>query len=331
VTILNQIYEEDFLGFSYGFRPGRSQHDALDALAFAIQQKPVNYILDADIKGFFDNLSKSWLVKFVEQRVADPRIRRLIQKWLNAGVMEDGIWSNTDVGTPQGSVASPLLANIYLHNVYDLWVHDWREKVATGEVIVIRYADDTVVGFQYKADADRFLEDLREQLRKFGLELNSDKTRRIEFGRYAEQNRKKREEGKPETFDFLGFTHICGKDRRGRFALKRKTIAKRMRAKLLEIKQELRQRMHDPVEQTGKWLRPVVQGYFRYHAVPGNLLQLKVFRERVKRLWRRSLRRRSQRHRPNWARVLQLVSRWLPEPRVLHPYPDARFVANHPR
>lgn len=199
VTILNQIYEEDFLGFSYGFRPGRSQHDALDALAFAIQQKPVNYILDADIKGFFDNLSKSRLVEFVEQRVADPRILRLIQKWLNAGVMEDGIWSNTEVGTPQGSVASPLLANIYLHNVYDLWVRDWRGKVATGEVIVIRYADDTVVGFQYKADADRFLEDLRERLREFGLELNSDKTRRIEFGRYAEQNRKKRGGRKPET------------------------------------------------------------------------------------------------------------------------------------
>jgi RNA-directed DNA polymerase len=238
VTILNQIYEEDFLGFSYGFRPGRSQHDALDALAFAIQRRQVNYILDADIKGFFDNLSKSCLLKFVEQRVADRRILRLIQKWLNAGVTEDGKWSNTEIGTPQGSVASPLLANIYLHYVFDLWVHAWRQEQARGEVIVVRYADDMILGFQYQADADRFLEDLRERLEKFGLELHPDKTRRIEFGRYAEQNRKKRGEGKPETFDFLGFSHICGKDRRGKFALKRKTIAKRMRAKLQEIKQE---------------------------------------------------------------------------------------------
>jgi len=331
VTILNQIYEEDFLGFSYGFRPGRSQHDALDALASAIQQREVNYILDADIRGFFDNLSKPWLLQFVDHRVADRRILRLIQKWLNAGVMEDGIWSNTEVGTPQGSVASPLLANIYLHYAFDLWVNVWRQKRALGAVIVVRYADDTVLGFQYQTDADRFLEDLRERLKKFGLELHPDKTRRIEFGRFAEQNRKKRGEGKPETFDFLGFSHICGKDRWGKFALKRKTIAKRMRAKLQAIKQELRRRMHDPVEQTGKWLKSVVQGYFNYHAVPGNLQRLKVFRERVKRLWRRTLRRRSEMHRPNWARILRLVSQWLPAPRVLHPYPDARFAANHPR
>jgi group II intron reverse transcriptase/maturase len=331
VTILNQIYEEDFLGFSYGFRPGRGQHDALDALAYAIQREPVNYILDADIKGFFDNLSKPWLVKFVEHRVADRRILRLIQKWLNAGVMEDGKWSSTEIGTPQGSVASPLLANIYLHYVFDLWVHAWRQKNARGEVMVVRYADDTVLGFQHQTDADCFLEDLRERLKKFGLELHPDKTRRIEFGRYAEQNRKKRGEGKPETFDFLGFSHICGKDRRGKFALKRKSIAKRMRAKLLEIKQELRRRMHDPVEQTGKWLRSIIQGYFNYHAVPGNMQRLKVFRERVLRHWRRALRRRSQAHRPNWARILRLVSYWLPEPRILHPYPDARFAASYPR
>ena len=331
VTILNQIYEEDFLGFSYGFRPGRGQHDALDALAFAIQREPVNYILDADIKGFFDNLSKSWLVKFVEHRVADRRILRLIQKWLNAGVMEDGKWSNTEIGTPQGSVASPLLANIYLHYGFDLWVHAWRQKKARGEVIVVRYADDTVLGFQHQTDADCFLEDLRARLKKFGLELHPDKTRRIEFGRYAEQNRNRRGEGKPETFDFLGFSHICGKDRRGKFALKRKSIAKRMRAKLLEIKQELRRRMHDPVEQTGKWLRSITQGYFNYHAVPGNMQRLKVFRERVLRHWRRALRRRSEAHRPNWARILRLVSYWLPEPRIIHPYPDARFAATYPR
>lgn len=228
-------------------------------------------------------------------------------------------------------MASPLLANIYLHHVFDLWVHAWRQKEALGTVIVVRYADDTVLGFQHQADADRFLEDLRERLKEFGLELHPDKTRRIEFGRYAEQNRKRRGEGKPETFDFLGFSHICGKDRRGKFALKRKTIAKRMRTKLQEIKQELRRRMHDPIEQTGKWLQSVIQGYFNYHAVPGNMQRLKVFSERGKRHWRRALRRRGQTHRPNWARILQLVSRWFPEPKILHPYPDARFAASHPR
>jgi group II intron reverse transcriptase/maturase len=331
ITILNQIYEEDFLGFSYGFRPGRSQHDALDALAVAITQKKVNYILDADIRSFFDNLRKDTLLKFVEQRVADRRILRLIQKWLNAGVMEDGIWSNPETGSPQGSVASPLLANIYLHYAFDLWVHAWRREKALGKMIVVRYADDTVLGFQYQKDADCFLQDLREQLKNLGLELHPDKTRRIEFGLFAERNRKKRGEGKPETFDFLGFTHICGKDRRGKFALKRKTIAKRMRAKLQEIKQELRRRMHDPVEQTGKWLQSVVRGYFNYHAVPGNMQRLKAFRTRVIRLWRWTLRCRSQKHRPNWARVLQLTERWLPEPRVLHPYPSVRFAATHPR
>ncbi len=331
ITILNQIYEEDFLGFSYGFRPGRSQHDALDALAVAITQKKVNYILDADIRSFFDNLRKDTLLKFVEQRVADRRILRLIQKWLNAGVLEDGIWSNPETGSPQGSVASPLLANIYLHYAFDLWVHAWRREKALGKMIVVRYADDTVLGFQYQKDADCFLQDLREQLKNLGLELHPDKTRRIEFGLFAERNRKKRGEGKPETFDFLGFTHICGKDRRGKFALKRKTIAKRMRAKLQEIKQELRRRMHDPVQQTGKWLQSVVRGYFNYHAVPGNMERLKAFRTRVTRLWRWTLRCRSQKHRPNWARVLQLTERWLPEPRVLHPYPSVRFAATHPR
>ena len=331
VTILNQIYEEDFLGFSYGFRPGRSQHDALDALAEAIEQKKVNYILDADICSFFDNLDKSWLLKFVEHRVADRRILRLIQKWLNAGVMEDGKWSGTETGSPQGAVISPCLANIYLHYVFDLWVQVWRQKWARGEVVVIRYADDTVLGFQYRADADRFLEALRERLKKFGLELHPDKTRRIEFGRFAEQNRKERGERKPETFDFLGLTHISGRDRNGNFALKRKTIAKRMRAKLQVIKQELRRRMHDPVAQTGKWLQSVVQGYLNYHAVPGNLQRLHVFCERVTRFWRWALHRRSQKHRPNWARIHQLVERWLPRPRVLHPYPDARFAATHPR
>src|SRR5438128_2784926 len=277
-TILNQIYEEDFLGFSYGFRPGRSQHQALDALSYAFLKKKVNYVLDADIRGFFDNLDKSWMVKFVEHRVADPRILRLIQKWLKAGVMEEGQWSETEMGTPQGAVISPLLANIYLHYVFDLWVEVWRKKCAQGDVIVVRYADDSVLGFQHQAEADRFLEDFRERLGKFGLELHPEKTRRIEFGRWAERNRRRRGGGKPETFDFLGFTHISGTSRKGYFTVKRKSSGKRMRAKLRQIKQQLRSRMHHPVAQTGKWLKSVVQGYFNYHAVPGNTDSLGVFR-----------------------------------------------------
>jgi RNA-directed DNA polymerase len=331
VTILNQIYEEDFLGFSYGFRPGRSQHQALDALSYALLKKKVNYVLDADIRGFFDNLDKSWLVQFVEHRVADPRILRLIQKWLNAGVMEEGEWSNTKTGSPQGSVISPLLANIYLHYTFDLWVDMWRKKWAHGEVVVIRYADDVISGFQHQADADRFLENVRERLGKFGLELHPDKTRRIEFGRFAEQNRERRGEGKPETFDFLGFTHICGKNGLGRFAVRRKTIRKRMGAKLRQLKQELRRRMHDPVRQTGQWLKSVVQGYFNYYAVPGNLDSLSVFRHRALVLWWHSIRRRSQKRRINWTRMLVLAHRWLPPPQTLHPFPDARFAASHPR
>ena len=275
VTILNQIYEEDFLGFSYGFRPGRSQHDALDALSYALLKKKVNYILDADIEGFFDNLDKSWMIQFMEHRVADPRILRLIRKWLKAGVMEEGQWSEPQTGTPQGSVISPLLANVYLHYSFDLWVNVWRQKWAQGEVVVVRYADDTILGFQYQTDADRFLENLRERLAKFGLELHPDKTRRIEFGRFAEENRKRRGEGKPETFDFLGFTHISGKNSLGRFMVRRKTIRKRMRGKLRKIQQQLRMRMHDPLPQTGRWLRSVVQGHFNYYAVPGNLASLR--------------------------------------------------------
>lgn len=330
VTILNQIYEEDFLGFSYGFRPGRSQHDALDALSYALLKKKVNYILDADIRGFFDNLDKSWLVKFVGHRVADPRILRLIQKWLKAGVMEDGQWSDPKTGSPQGSVISPLLANIYLHYSFDLWVNVWRKKWARGEVVVIRFADDTIVGFQYQADADRFLENLRERLAMFALELHPDKTRRIEFGRYAEENRKRRGEGKPETFDFLGFTHISGKNRVGRFSVRRLTIRKRMRRRLQEAKQQLRQRMHDPVRQTGEWLKSVVQGYFNYYAVPGNIGSLSLFRDRLLGLWWHTLCRRSQQRLP-WTNMLRLGDRWLPRPRVLHPYPAVRFAANHPR
>src|SRR6202171_1551311 len=287
VVILNSIYEEDFLGFSYGFRPGRSQHQALDALT----RKRVNYVLDADIRGFFDTLSHEWMLQFVQHRVADRRILRLIQKWLKAGVLEEGEWSETKRGTPQGAVISPLLANIYLHYVFDLWVNAWRKKCARGDVAVVRYADDSVLGFQHLADADGFLVEFQERLRKFGLELHPDKTRRIEFGQYAELNRKQRGEGKPETVDFLGFTHISGKTRKGAFTVRRKTIGKRLRAKLQEIKQQLRRRMHDPVAQTGEWLQSVVQGYFNYHAVPRNLDSLGALRDRVTRLWRGRMRR----------------------------------------
>jgi len=331
VTILNQIYEEDFLGFSYGFRPGRSQHDALDALSYALLKKKVNYILDADIRGFFDNLDKSWMVKFMEHRVADPRILRLIRKWLKAGVMEEGLWSEPQAGTPQGSVISPLLANVYLHYVFDLWVNVWRQKWAQGEVVVVRYADDTIVGFQYQTDADRFLEHLRERLAMFGLELHPDKTRRIEFGRFAEENRKRRGEGKPETFDFLGFQHISGKNRMGRFTVRRRTTRKRMRAKLRNLKQELRRRMHNPALETGGWLHSVVRGYFNYYAVPGNLESLAIFRKRLRALWWQTLGRRSQQRHLSWTRMMALGDRWLPQPCVLHPYPADRFAATHPR
>ena len=331
VTILNQIYEEDFLGFSYGFRPGRSQHQALDALSYVLLKKKVNYVLDADIRGFFDNLDKSWLIKFVEHRVADPRILRLIQKWLNSGVMEEGEWSDTKTGSPQGSVISPLLANIYLHYAFDLWVNVWRKKWARGELAVIRYADDVISGFQHQADADRFLDNLQERLGMFGLELHPDKTRRIEFGRFAEENRRRRGEGKPETFDFLGLTHISGTNRLGRFTVRRKTIRKRMRAKLREIKQQLREHMHDPVRQTGQWLKSIVQGHFLYYAVPGNIDSLSVFRNRLTGYWWHTLRRRSQKRRISWTRMLALADRWLPRPRVLHPYPADRFAATHPR
>jgi group II intron reverse transcriptase/maturase len=332
VTVLNQIYEEDFLGFSYGFRPGRSQHDALDALWVGLMRKKVNWILDADVRGFFDNLSHQWLVKFVEHRVADRRILRLIRKWLKAGVSEEGEWSKTEVGTPQGSVASPLLANIYLHYVFDLWARHWRKHHATGDVIVVRYADDAVVGFEHRADAERFLHEWKARLQKFGLELHPDKTRLIEFGRHATENRKQSGEGKPEVFNFLGFTHICGKTRKtGRFIVRRKTIQKRLSAKLSELKAELRRRWHQPVAEVGKWLRSVVQGYFNYHAVPGNMDSLNSFRAQVIWRWHRALRRRSQRDRRTWERSWSLVDRWIPSAKILHPHPNLRFDAKYPR
>jgi group II intron reverse transcriptase/maturase len=331
VTILNEIYEVDFRGFSYGFRPGRSPHQALDALNAGIQRKRVNWILDADIRGFFDNMDHEWTMKFMEHRVADQRVLRLIRKWLTAGVSEDGEWSETKVGTPQGAVISPLLANVYLHHVFDLWAEVWREKEAKGEMIVVRYADDLVAGFQHRAEAERFLEEFRKRLAKFGLEVHPEKTRMIEFGRFAQANRKQRGEGKPETFTFLGFTHYCGTNSKGHFVVWRRTAAKRMRAKLQGIKQELRRKMHEPVGVVGGWLKRVVEGYYRYHAVPGNIVVLGRFRERLCRLWRQVLRRRSQRRKPGWDSLRPLFEKWIPRPQILHPYPDTRFDATHPR
>ena len=329
--ILNQIYETDFQGVSYGFRPGRNQHQALDALTVGIERKKVNWILDLDIRGFFDNLNHEQLVQYVEERIADPRILRLIGKWLKAGVMEDGEWKATEVGTPQGSSISPLLANVYLHYALDLWVVAWRRQ-ARGDVIMVRYADDAVLGFENREEAERLRGELQEQLRKVGLELHPEKTRMIEFGRFAESNRKRRGEGKPETFDFLGFTHMGGRTRTaGRFTVKRKTIGKRMRAKLQEIRQKLRQRMHDAIPKTGKWLRSVVQGYFNYHAVPGNGQRLQAFRDAVTRYWRQTLSRRSQKGSVDWERMNRLVRRWIPSVRIKHPYPNVRFDAIHPR
>ena len=331
VTILNQIYEVDFRGFSYGFRPGRSPHQALDALTVGIQRKRVNWVLDADIRGFFDNMSHEWTMKFMAHRIADNRILRLIQKWLKAGVSEDGEWSETTAGTPQGAVISPLLANVYLHYVFDLWIEVWRQKVASGEVVVVRYADDLVVGFQHRKDAERFLAEFSERLASFALELHPDKTRLIEFGRFAQATRRRRGEGKAATFTFLGFTHYCATNSKGYFVVGRTTQPKRMQATLRKIKVVLRERMHDRVSVVGQWLKRVVEGYYRYHAVPGNTATLGRFRDRLCNLWRCMLGRRSQRSRPSWKRIRPTFERWLPRPRVLHPYPDVRFDATHPR
>lgn len=332
VTILNEIYEVDFKGFSYGFRPGRNPHQALDALSVGLHRKRVNWVLDADIRGFFDHVNHEWMLKFIQHRVADHRIVRLIQKWLKAGVSEDGHWSETKVGTPQGAVVSPLLANVYLHYVFDLWVEAWRKKVAQGDVIVVRYADDLVVGFESRAKAEQFLEEFRERLAKFGLELHPEKTRLIEFGRFAALNREKRGEGKPETFTFLGFTHHCGKRRKdGAFIVWRQTAKKRLVAKLQAIKTELKRRRHEPIPSVGAWLRQVTLGYYQYHAVPGNLPRLQLFRWRLSWMWCRALSRRSQRSYISWDRLKRLMERWIPAPRVLHPYPMQRFDATHPR
>jgi group II intron reverse transcriptase/maturase len=331
VAVLNAIYEEDFLGFSYGFRPGRSQHDALDALSVAIGDTRVNWILDADIRGFFDSVSQKWLIRFLEHRIGDERIIRLVRKWLKAGVLEDGKWSVSEMGTPQGAVVSPLLANVYLHYVFDLWAKQWRRREATGNVIVVRYADDIVVGFEHEAEARRFWDAMRTRFEQFSLELHGEKTRLLEFGRFAADRRKRRGLGKPETFKFLGFTFICGKSRRGAFLLQRKTCGDRMRARLKEIKVQLRARMHDAIPEQGRWLKAVVTGYFAYHAVPMNSRALGAFRHHVTDLWRRTLRRRSQKDKRTWERMAEIAAYWLPPPRILHPWPDQRFAVKHPR
>ncbi len=326
VEVLNAIYETDFLGFSYGFRPGRSQHNALDALYAGLLTRKVNWVLDVDIRGFFDAISHEWLVKFIEHRIADRRVVRLIQKWLNAGVLEDGKRTQVEEGTPQGGSASPLLANIYLHYVFDLWVQVWRRTRAKGDVIVVRFADDIVLGFQVKSDAERFWKELAERFSKFRLELHPEKTRLLEFGPFAVANRRRLDQGKPETFNFLGFTHICAKKRsNGMFTVLRQTIRKRLQAKLGEVTTELKRRMHDPVSAVGKWLRSVVGGHIRYYGVPMNGPALTMFRFEVGRRWHRVLSRRSQNGRVLWNRMRRLIDRWLPPARVCHPYPLRRL------
>jgi group II intron reverse transcriptase/maturase len=331
VEVLNAIYEVDFLGFSYGFRPKRSQHDALDALAFGITQRRVNWIVDADLKNFFDSVSHEWLIKFLEHRIGDERVLRLIHKWLKAGVMEQGELTVSEQGTPQGAVVSPLLANTYLHYVFDLWAERWRKRHSQGDLIIVRYADDIVCGFEYEHEAKQFMEELRERLKQFALSLHPDKTRLIEFGRYAVRRRARRGLGKPETFNFLGFTHISGQSRRGRFLLKRKTRRDRMRMTLQALKSELRQCMHQPLHEQGTWLGQVVRGYFAYHAIPTNADRLGAFRHDVVALWRRALRRRSQKDGTTWSGIERISAEFIPLPRILHPWPDRRFLVKHPR
>ena len=328
VEVLNAVYETDFLGFSYGFRPGRSQHMALDALAVGIQQRKVSWALDADIRGCFDAIDHDWLMRFVEHRVKDRRVRRHLKKWLNAGVLEEGTWRQVEEGVPQGSSVGPLMANIYLHYAFDLWAQDWRKRHARGEVILVRYADDIVAGFQHRSDAERFLAEFRQRLAKFCLELHPDKTRILEFGRFAAENRRRRGQGKPETFNFLGFTHSCDKKRNGKFIVLRQTQKKRMRRKLKEVKAKLRQRLHDPIDEVGTYLRSVVNGHNRYYGAPRNGPALNSFRHAIVLMWWRSVQRRTQRHRSRrklWRRFWKWVARFLPSAHIFHPYPEQRL------
>ena len=324
VAVLNAIYDTDFLGFSYGFRPRRSPHLAVDALTVGIMTKKVNWVLDADIRAFFDTLDHGWLIRFIEHRVADQRVVRLIQKWLNAGVLEGGHRIVSEVGTVQGGSVSPLLANIYLHYVFDLWAHRWRQRQAHGDVVVVRFADDFVVGFEHQDDAKQFLVELRDRFARFSLELHPDKTRLLEFGRHAGANRRARGVGKPESFNFLGFTHSCATTRTGGFTVLRRTMRTRMQAKLKAVKIELRRRMHQPLPELGAYVAAIVRGHVQYYGVPMNFPPLFVFARAVSRLWWRVLARRSQRHLP-WHRMKSYIHRWVPPVRICHPYPLVRF------
>jgi group II intron reverse transcriptase/maturase len=323
VSVLNAVYEPEFAGFSYGARPGRSAHQALAALDQGLERKPVKWVLDADLRDFFGSLDQQWLVRFVEHRIGDKRVVGLIRRWLAAGVLEDGAWTRRERGTPQGGSVSPVLANVYLHYVLDVWAQRWRKTVARGEVIIVRYLDDFIVGFQDRTDAEAFLEALRERLGQYGLQLHSDKTRLLEFGRYAAQNRRERGQGKPETFQFLGFVHSCGRNRKGGYVVRRQTIGERYRAKLKEVSQELRRRWHAPISEVGDWLAAVVRGHCQYYGIVGNSRAIRRFREAVCRLWQRALSRRSQKSQVSWARMQRLERRWIPPARVVHPSSSA--------
>jgi len=333
VSVLSAIYEGDFLGFSYGFRLGRGPHDALDALAVGLVKQKVWWVLDADIQSFYDTLDRHWLRRFLQHRIGDKRLLRLINKWLEIDIIDDsGHKTKPEKGIAQGLVLAPLMSNLYLHYVFDLWSQAWRKKRASGDVIITRFADDIVLGFQYQQEAAHFMDELAERLGAFGLTLHPVKTRLIEFGRFAAERRQQRGQGKPETFEFLGFVHICSQRLRDqRFTVKRRTIKKRMRKQLQAIKATLMRRRHDPVPQLGAWLRQVVQGHYNYYGVPGNMRNLKSFQVQVERYWFRAIRQRSQRHRMPWSRFRSLAKRWIPKPQIVHPYPDTRFYARHPR
>ena len=330
-TILSPIYEPEFLGYSYGFRPGRGAHDALDALAFGINRRKVNWIVDADIRSFFDTVSRDWLVRFLEHRIGDRRVIRLIRKWLNAGVMEGAEWKDNLRGTPQGAIVSPILANIYLHYVLDLWFQKkWRTRTAWGDTIIVRYADDFVVGFQHKRDAERFLRDLKGRLASFSLELHPNKTRLIEFGRFADWDRRARGERRPETFDFLGFTHYCTKARSGSFVLGRKPVGKRVDRTLKRIKTELRRRMHQDPYEVARWLGKILTGWLRYYAVPTSYGYLKRFSLRLRKMWLRAMRRRSQMDRTRLDKLGRVARAIWPRMKILHPWPEQRFSRQRP-
>jgi group II intron reverse transcriptase/maturase len=326
VAVLNAVYEPEFAGFSYGARPGRNAHHALTALDQAIERKRVKWVLDADLRDFFGSLEHEWLIRFVEHRIGDKRVVRLIRRWLAAGVLEDGAWTSSEAGTPQGGSISPLAANLYLHYVFDLWAQRWRRTEARGDVVIVRYLDDVIVGFQHRKDAEQFLLVLRERLGHFGLTLHPNKTRLVEFGRYAAQNRQERGLGKPETFQFLGFVHGCGRTRKGEFMVHRHTAADRLRAKLHEVKAELWRRRHDPVPEVGQWLGSVVRGHGQYYGIPGNSKAIGRFRKEVGRLWRRALSRRSQKGPVKWHRMSRLIQRWIPHAHIVHPSSSVMFA-----